>query len=235
MRPWVVICALLCLPGLSRAQDADAATRAFDRGIQAQNEGLLSVARDAFRQALALAPSRAAAFNLAYVLKSLEQTTEAIALFERLSDGEFGSLREEQASEVDALLEESRRELARVSLSVCGVPEPQVRIDGERTLRLRDCSPHALLLDAGRHVFSASAERVRPEERALSLRAGQELTLRVDLEPPPRRPLRRNPWIWVAVGVVVAGGIALAIGLSQRQGPYVDDVFGVTDTLRSGP
>ncbi|MEM6954399.1 MAG: hypothetical protein AAF411_11785 [Myxococcota bacterium] len=222
------------MPLPASAQDGGRSHEAFERGIQAQNDGLLTDARDAFREALAVNPSRAAAFNLAYVLKSLEQTTEAVALFERLLSGEFGELREGQATEVAELLAEARREFARVRLQVCGVRQPEVRIDGGAPLGVEPCEVHEVALDAGRHVFVARAGHAQPQQRALDVRAGQQTTLRIELSV-ERRPLRRNPWLWVAVGVLAAGSVAIGIGLSRRPDPVVDGVFGVTDTQRAYP
>ena len=60
--------------------------------------------------------------------------------------------------------------------------------------------------------------------------AGRRVRLALD---PPETGLFEQPWVWVAAGVLVAGGIGVGIYLlATREGdPYVDPVWGVTEAL----
>jgi hypothetical protein len=97
-----------------------------------------------------------------------------------------------------------------------------------------------LVLAVGDHTLEFRAPGRIAEKRALRVKGGEQDTLRVTLaalntpdltrgpaDEPTKRPVYKNPWLWTALGVVVAGAVtgtavALTLGDSspKSEAPY---------------
>jgi hypothetical protein len=88
----------------------------------------------------------------------------------------------------------------------------------------------ALVLQVGDHTLEFRAPGRVSETRRLKIQGGEEKNVHValapvaaanpstrDAAPNSKRPLYKSPWLWGAVGVVLAGaGVALGVGLANR-------------------
>lgn len=229
-----VSAALLVLAGTwlaavsARAQDPAAEARAlFEQGLSAYDEGNLPRAEELFRSSLALRRSGSVVFNLAMVLEQVGQLTEARALFgEVLADPDTP---QEVTSQARAHVRAVEPRLAR--LTVEAEPGQEARVDGARVEANRvlslDPGPHHVTLRAGGRILLD--ERVRlgeGERRRLGAVATPEQAASTVLQPgeAPRSDSDAggdDTWVWpvvigVAAAILVAGAIALGVGLSSQ-------------------
>lgn len=206
----------------SPAQDASAQAAAMERhqlGAAALLEARFAQARDFFREAMELAANGGSAYNLALALRGTGESTEAIAVFERLLDGEFGSVGDARADDLRRWIVEERGALATVEVSVEGPAEAMLRVDGRGVGRASAGATLTLQLDAGRRTLMAEADGfVSAEEVIFADRASDtELTLSLNIQEQERR-IFEKPGFWVVVGLVVVAGIAA--GVVVALGPY---------------
>ncbi|MFK8004440.1 MAG: hypothetical protein AB8H86_33040 [Polyangiales bacterium] len=207
-------------------------------GAAALLEARFAQARDFFREAMNLAPNGGSAYNLALALRGTGESTEAIALFEQLLDGEFGPVGDTQAEDMRRWIVEERGALATVEVNVEGPAEAALRVDGRGVGTATLGEPLTLHLDAGRRTLMAEADGFRiSEEVIFAERASQtRLTLSLVASAQERR-IFEKPAFWVVVGLVVVAGIAA--GVVAALGPYESapessEPFGVATALSAG-
>jgi tetratricopeptide (TPR) repeat protein len=82
--------------------------------------------------------------------------------------------------------------------------------------------PTQLLLPPGKHQLKVEHESHEPWESKLDLGPNDNRRLEIELEPLPA--LYERWWFWTSVGVVVAGGVALAIALSTEREAESGDI-----------
>lgn len=208
-------------------------------------------ARTLFAKAHAIAPSARtwrglgmAEFELRNYLASIDDLEQALRDPVRPLTG---TLR----TETEALLQRAKEFIARVELELQPAGS-SVAVDGTPVERQTDGS---LTLTVGDHVLEVSAPGHLSERRRLSLVGGRTERVQIILAqesaaapphstPPadtPRRPVYKNPWLWVGVGVVVVGAVALGVGLSVRDDKETKPIQGspevgggLVQTLRFG-
>ena len=236
----VLAVTVLALSGSVQAQETPASTsealsdadraeaRAlFAAGAAAIDAGRWADAVTSFRRAYELTRVPSALFNAAFALRALGRYREAVRAFDEVIGLERTS--EDMRTEASSLRDDARAHLAVVRL--LGIEEEVrhvIRVDGEA---LEDTGerPLVLTLDPGRHVIDAVRESHERWEWTGTLENGASLDLAVELvaiaprdegpiEPTPERhELVEEPWLWIVIGLVVAGGAA-AVG-----GWYADD------------
>jgi len=251
---WLLICAILGGgPAAAQESEGDAAEarRLFEDADRAIDEDRLADARDLLRRSLDLAPHPATAFNLAMVSGAMGEHRAAIEVLEQLEGGEFGTLEAPQRAEVTRMISESRRELALVDVGV-GSVGADVRMDGELLATLSPGERAEARVDPGRHIVTVRTVDGRVEEREVVLEAGDERRIDFQLEPTTASTddgrlaadggddreevdgggsFITSPWLWLGVAAVVAGGVVLAVVLTQGGGEPEDPVWGAARPL----
>lgn len=232
---FVVALSLTLVPRAGAAgKDSSAYTQAVTLGLSEFEEKNFAEARSHFLRAHALAPSartlRALGmveFELKHYAESARLLSEALASGEKPLDGE-------KRGHAQQLLERARGYLGKLTLDI--EPETAVSLDGVTT----SLGPgNELVLEVGDHTLEFQASSRIPQKRTLSIRGGEQATLKVRLSllkaqaaepsaslplqtPPAGRRERRavkSPWLWTAVGLVVAGAAAGAAVALTRKDP----------------
>ena len=230
-------------PALAFAQPAapDAQARgAFDRGIADVDAGRFANAVAAFEESYRLRPVAVVLFNLAGAYSRLGRHQQAIATYERYLAEGGARLPPDRVQSVRERIAELRRDLPVVVLHIRPAPftltvdgRPQTVTGDELAL---DPGNHLLVVSAPAHAAQQREVQLAPGGRvtwdaALTAEgaAGPPVvgtppvtTARVAVTPHP--PLGAAPvaspaitsrwWFWTGLGVVVAGGTVLALGLT---------------------
>lgn len=224
----------------SETADEQQARRSFELGKQAIAGGRFSDARAHFAESLARAPRAAAAFNLAIAYRGMGLPVEALETLETIVDGAYGPVPADRLEQIRQLLDEARRDVCRLTITIGGAP-PSVarilRVDGKAGVSATDL-PLTLRVNPGAHVIAVSAAGYVGIERRLELHVGESATLSLSLVPAPKqeapqgRTIFSSPWFWVATSVLVVGAAATALVVSRptTADPVQDPVFGVTPT-----
>jgi tetratricopeptide (TPR) repeat protein len=111
-----------------------------------------------------------------------------------------------------------------------------VSIDGT-AVELDPTTPTRLAV--GKHLLEANADGYEKLSRSLELTGGEEQSLRLTLHKRSdtrATPVRRNPWLWTGLGVVVAGAVAGTLFALQARAPgTAAPDGGSTDAVLVGP
>lgn len=217
-------------------------TQAVTRGVAEFEEKNFLEARAHFARAHALYPNartmRALGmveFELKNYLKSVDYLSDALAERERALDAD-------KRAKTNELLDRAKSYIARLTLDL--EPGTSVTVDGEATA----LEPgHELVLEVGDHKLEFHAKGRVGDKRSLAVQGGEQQTLRVRLmplassvptlattkpgaesepEPERKRQVYKNPWLWTALGVVVAGAAAgTAIALTRDPGTQTNELY----------
>jgi hypothetical protein len=211
--------------------------------IREHRAGHLEEARALFAKAHALFPNARTYRALGVMALDLKNYREAAGLFQQALSATVRPLDVELRASSETLLKRARTFISRLSLALTPATT-KLRVDGEES-ELQDGS---LLLELGNHTLEFHAPGYHSQQRALPVRGGEELRLRVSLlpivddqraaraqstsggKPKPadgERPLVRNPWLWAAVSAVVVGAAVATGVLVQRDAPYERGSSGV--------
>ncbi len=227
----------------------------FEEGTLALREQRYDEAASALRRSLELMPNVANAFNLAVALRGAGELTSALDILDRLLLDEFGELDEERRPVVGEERRQVRAERPQLVVSVRGVPEAMVAIDGT-TVGTVSGAGLVVDVDPGARTVRVTADGAEPVERSVEVERGsmERVTMNVVPtptrtaeqaepsvpEPEPEEPERPSSgiraWPFVVGGLVLAGlAVGLAIGLQgvRTQEPLSDPVTGVGMTLVS--
>jgi tetratricopeptide (TPR) repeat protein len=199
--------------------------------------GNFAEAREHFRRAHALDPSARTLRGLGMVEFELSHYVESARLLAQALDANVKPLSGKLRSETEALLERAREYVGAVRV----VSEPKsaaVMVDGA----LVDLgSSRSVSLTVGDHVFELRADAYLPAKQIVKVNGGETVRLDVKLVPAPSsvqatgpldmpkrdapaaaQPTARKWWLWVTVGVVLAGGAATAAILLTRKDKEID-------------
>ncbi|MEM9067522.1 MAG: hypothetical protein AAGE52_03420 [Myxococcota bacterium] len=243
LRVLVTCAALLSIStSTARASDNEEDARAlFEESISALRAGRFAEARELLSESLELFPTPSAAFNLAVALRGMGQSREALRVFESLVEGHYGELPDDRSARVRTLIEEVRGELGRLSVSVSGVAEARLRIDGSPAGVAREGEPAVRVVNAGDLSVAAVAEGYAPVEREVHVDRGDTVDVALPFvgnptsttaaeSPAPSHRVRR--WVLSVLAVLVVGAAVTAVVVTQRSELQRGDVFdGVTRTL----
>lgn len=237
----VALVLLLAFARAARAETEDPlwteAKRLKDIAAESYRRGEYETALDYLRQAVRLFPSPNLQFDLGLALTKLDRDPEAADAFELyLARGKDipAALR----TAAQAQLQRIGQKLARLELT-CSVEQAEVLVDGKP----RGTTPLAgpLRVEAGARTVRVAKAGYTPSIQEVSLAAGEERRITVELErqpaeppvekpappklapltqiaappPAPPPPLYRRGWFWgVVLGAAALVGGALALGLT---------------------
>lgn len=229
----------------------------FEEGTLALREQRYEEAASALRRSLELMPNVANAFNLAVALRGAGQLTAALDILDRLLLDEFGELDEERRPVVGEERRQVRAERPQLVVSVRGVPQAVVAVDGT-TVGTVSGAGLVVDVDPGSRTVRVTAEGAEPVERSVEVERGsmERVTMNVvptptqtaeqaepadaALDPEPAEPESPSTgiraWPFVVGGLAVAAlAVGLAIGLQgvRTREPLSDPVTGVGMTLLS--
>lgn len=225
---------------LAAAKDPPAYTEAIELGVSEFEAGNATEARAHFTRAHALYPNARTLRALGMVAFELKRYLECTRYLEQALGSTERTLEGERRKETEKLLERANGYLGRFILDL--ESDTRLTVDGGGdALRGGD----ELVLEAGDHTLEFRASGRVANKRVLTVQGGEREPLRVVLVPlqlgssgthahPPgggqdsskKRPLYRNPWLWTAVGLVLAGagaGAAIAITrdpTTKNEAPY---------------
>ena len=158
------------------------AQRWFEEGLRESSGRRMAKAIVLYRRAHAACPRVATAFNLASAHLLVGEPVEASTLFERLANGAYGGLTDEQAHVVRRLLESALRERATLIVATRGSRNHAIVIDGAQHSRgaAREIS---VVVNAGTHSVQILAADGMQRQTSVEVEAGQ--SRRIDLTLPP--------------------------------------------------
>ncbi len=225
------------------APDAQARA-AFDRGIADVDAGRFANAVVAFEESYRLRPAAVVLFNLASAYSRLGRHQQAIATFERYLTEGGARLLPDRVQAVRDRIAELRRDLPVVLLRVRPAPftltvDGRLQAVTGEELAL-DPGSHLLVASAPAHASQQREVQLAPGGRVTwdvelvpegAATAPVLVPPVVSSTPPARIELTPHPppapegpaatpgitsrwWFWTGLGVVVAGGTVLALGLS---------------------
>jgi hypothetical protein len=236
------------------AQADPAAYRALiDQALEDYDAQNFAEARALFLRAHELLPNARTLRGLGMVEFELRNYIDSVARLEQALASNVRPLEGELRREAEQLLVRARSYIAHVELVTAPVSTEGVHVtlDGEPIAE----GQRALTMTVGEHVLLVQAPGYQDERRNLSIKGAEQQRVVVQLTPsasvtkapvlalastPERRdkpPLWKNPWLWTAVGLVVAGGITAGVLLGTRRDakdpePIPGDIGGVVQTLR---
>jgi hypothetical protein len=205
--------------------------------------GHFEESRTLMLQAHATFPNARTQRGLGMIAFELRAYAESVRWLEQSLASRIRPLEGELRLQTEGLLARARSFTGRLTVELTPATA-QLLIDG---VEVASAEPRSLLLAVGKHVLEVQAESYLPERRIVRVTGSEEQTLqlalvplatgpvRADAQPPgsapeapaERRAWYRNPWFWVATGVVLVGGAATATVLAQngekdpREPPYL--------------
>jgi len=228
MRASLLLCLLCLAPSLALAQNNEARAReAFQAGLDAVRAGQWEQARQHFQSSYDLSPRPTTLINLAGALVQTGRWIEATETYHRfLSQAHTGPAAEHRPAAEEALARLQER-LPKVRVRVVdGQVGDRVTLDGRPLLAA--ALTRDLPLDPGDHVLVL--ERVGQPPVRMPFRADEGVVREVVLTTTPQivpsgpsetvtppvggGSVFESPWFWIISGIVVAGGVALALGLT---------------------
>jgi hypothetical protein len=221
-------------PPVAYDEAIDAALHEFDLGNYAEARSRFLRAHKLFASARTLRALGMVEYELKNYGDAIERLSEALASTVKPLEGGV-------RAETEQLLANAKSYVARFKLELLPAGA-SVLLDG---VPVESSPAGVVVLQVGDHQLEFRAPGRLSEKRRIKVVGGEEDTLRVALRPAleagtraqsVERPLRRSPWLWSAVGVVVAGAaagtaVALTSGESRTATPY----GGTSGQRLSGP
>jgi PEGA domain len=210
----------------------------IDEALREYEAGHFEEARSLFGHAHQLFPNARTERGLGMVEFEMRNYVESIHLLEAALGERVKPLTGSLRTDTERLLARAHQFVARVIVEA-NPATARVLVDGE---------PHEaplgrpVVLPVGDHVLELQASGYQAEKRKLRVRGGEAQTLRMvlakrstsppsasttsaseeasgmDRSPSASRRWYRSPWLWTAVGAVVAGGGAGAVLATQDRG-----------------
>lgn len=180
--------------------------------VRELSEGHPEEARALFLRAHALFPNARTHRGIGIVEFELRNYVASVAQLEAALASRVRPLDEPLRREVEQLLARARGFVASVRI--------ETRPSASALLLDGQPAGPSLVLEIGEHVIEARARGHAPERRKLSVRGGETQIIQIEFitpvapareaDAPPRRWTKR-PWLWVGLGVVVAGATVGAV------------------------
>ena len=230
----------------ARTQAADTkAPAGYDQAIDlAFHEfelGNYAEARTRFHEAHKLFPNARTLRALGMVEYELKNYGDAIDSLEKALASPVRALEGASREETQALLDRAKGYVARINVDL-NPDVATVVVDG---IPVQLGMGGILVLQVGDHNLEFRAPGRQVEKRQLKITGGEQQSLKVVLPPlmdahaQPKseaRPLRKNPWLWTAVGVVAVGtAVGLGVGLSDPASRTGEPQGGSTGITLAGP
>jgi tetratricopeptide (TPR) repeat protein len=233
-----LVVALVCAPA-SRASAApsgasgaapskDEASERFRAGVAFYKDRDFAAALVEFKRAYELSPNYRVLYNLGQCSQELKDYATALGAFERYVREGGKEIDKKRKLEVDAVIVELAKKVARLTIEV-SVEGAEVVLD-DVSLGTSPLAEPALV-NAGRRRFTITADGHETLQRVVDVAGADARTLRFDLvkraantaptvvvapAPPPERTTPLAPWIALgvtgatAIGTGVMGGLALS-------------------------
>lgn len=214
-------------PARAAADEAPAYKEAVSLGLAEFEEKNFLEARALFARAHALYPNARTLRALGMVEYELKNYADCVQLLSQALSSSERPLTDDKREQTEKLRERATTFIARLTLKMDA--GTRVSVDGVGM----DLVPGSqLVLAVGDHVLEFHATGRIGEKRTLKVKGGEQDTLRVmlsplnttDLSPAPAdkpKPRRayKSPWLWTALGLVVAGAATgTVIALTQAGG-----------------
>jgi tetratricopeptide (TPR) repeat protein len=183
-------------------------------------------ARSLFLQAHQLSPSARTLRALGLCEYELRNYGESIKYLEGALASRVKPLNETMRRDGERMIARSRSFVARVSVELLPAGA-RLMVDGVKV----EAPDEPLWLSMGEHTLDASAPGFVSEKRKLNVKGGEEQKLSFilmagaghsadadasDSKAPSEKRWYKSPWLWVSLGVVVAGaGVATAVMLTR--------------------
>jgi tetratricopeptide (TPR) repeat protein len=204
-------------------------TDAVNVGLAEFEDKNFAEARAQFARAHALSPSARTLRALGMVEFELKRYAESARLLSEALSSKEKPLDADKRAHVEQLLERASGYIGKLTLDI--EADTSVTVDGVTS----NLAPgNELVLEVGDHTLEFQSPTRIAQKRAVTIRGGELSTLRVRLTPlidpqiagtstkpaddrakeQKERRAVRSPWLWTAVGIVVAGaatGAAIAI------------------------
>ena len=198
----------------------------FETGVAAMQRQEWAPEHAAFEESMRLRRSASVALNLGVVLHQLGRLVEARVRLQEFNELATDQLRVTHAAQVNELLTNIARRLARVRFVELSPASAVVSVDGRRAA-LNETNE--AVFDPGAHAVRVEATGHQPFEERVEVAAGATREMRVTLAeapagttvatPHPAQPAARvrTPefyerwWFWTAIGVVVVAGATVAV------------------------
>lgn len=219
-----------------KAKEPSAYTEAVRLGLQEFEDKNFPEARAHFLRAHALAPSARTFRALGMVEFELKHYSESARLLTEALSAREKPLDADKRAHAQELLGRAEGYIGTITLDIAA--DTAVVVDGVTT---NLSAGRQVVLEVGDHTLEFSAPGHIAQKRALTIRGGEHNTLRVALVPlesprevgapradqpahtlgsdsiaPKERRVIKSPWLWTAVGLVVAGAAAgAAIALTR--------------------
>lgn len=244
-------CLLLMLSGRARADASEAAAEpagyreTVDEAVQEFGTGHFEESRALFARAHALYANARTHRGLGLAAFELRDYSDAIQHLEAALRSTVKPLTEDLRGDTQRLLSRANNFVARVLVDA-KPSSATIILDG---LPVQLAKGQPLVLQIGDHTLELRATGYLSETRRLNIRGGEQPTLTIVLaqaetsKPAPLdapradgepKRLYKNPWLWLGVGVVLAGtaaGVAYATTRDAERTPY----GGTQDTVLQGP
>jgi hypothetical protein len=219
----------------------EGAKQKLREGAQQLRDGEYADALKTFQHAYELVPSPKIFFNFGLAYQGLARYADALEHFQRFVAEAKDANRETQ-SQALFLIRDLRAKVAFVNVT-CDRPGADIVVDGRARGKTPQAQPFAV--DPGPHQLVVELDG-KTRTRPFSAQAGVQSEISIVLqearstEPPPplavrsppreapvgglgarpepvaATPIYQRPWLWAAVGAVVAGGIVTAVLLGRR-------------------
>ncbi|MDB4988307.1 MAG: hypothetical protein JWN04_3485 [Myxococcaceae bacterium] len=213
---------------------------AVDHALSELLRGHFSEAHAMFLRAHALFPSARTLRGLSLSEFELRTYTESIRHAEESLASPVRPLDAALREEMQQLAERARGYVTQLDLTIRPA-DARAELDGVLT----DTTRGPLLLNAGEHTLDLSAEGYQRQQRRVSALGGDAQRLLVVLEPQPRvsdsahddsHALRKNPWLWTGVGVVLAAAaVTVAVLATRSHGSTAPPYGGTADVSIPAP
>jgi hypothetical protein len=235
----VVAGALLLIATYAHAQEDPKALaqKKMADGAQLMEQGQPAEALRLFREAYKLVPNPRYQYNIGVASQATGRDVEALDAFQTFLANAQG-VRPEYTEDARKQVEVLRGRVATVSVS-SKQAGAGVQVDGRDVGQTPLALP--LVLEPGEHRFLVRKLEFEPFEHVVNLRAGDQVTVPVELRPisratapagvaitapgPAQAPAEEAPvykrwWFWTAVGAAVVTGVVVAVAAgSHPNGP----------------
>jgi hypothetical protein len=183
MTSMAVLALSFCLAlSSARAQDADARVL-FDEAIADIGQGRYSVAVEKLRRSLELAPRAATAFNLGVALRGTGDSLGAMEVFDAVLAERYGPLDAERTTQVTALRDEVRRDLATLTIRVTAGANVLVAVDGREVATLDRGAQTTVTVNPGTRRITGQATDFEPALTEVAVERGSTRAVELALEP----------------------------------------------------
>jgi hypothetical protein len=235
-------------------QETAAARSLFQQGLTRFDARDFTGAAEAFQRSYDLRASPVVGYNLASALREIGRWVDATEVLRTVihADGAPGDV----VRAAEQMLAELSPRLGHLVIAIDGPADSvELRLD-DRPLSSAMIGAR-IPADPGTHRVTAWRDDASVAESAVEITEGgvANTTLVVPLVVPPvvptareaaatvvvpmsdplaqdrdepARPLRKSPWLWTAVGVVVVAGVVVATVIATRAPPPGDPVVGTT-------